>query len=222
MESHVQFSENKHTQRLNKIYLLYLGLLPSLGTFAVLLSYGTRVPFLVFLGGVAAVGVYLAATYSYTPIPNHLWVLLLMFIDGPIFVLISLREGLNPLAFAIEGYLLDGTAIWLSILFLALISPLPTPNQRIGSVFFMLVAFGITTSLFWPYFQEFIWGKWPKMIWLLIGVLEATWLHFRRFSREAIARGSSDFSILFIAGLVMLWVFSMIAGNVLHEVGVRL
>jgi hypothetical protein len=46
-------------RKLGRFYLFYLGLLPVLATFA-LSATGTRFPLLVFLGGVGAVGVYLA------------------------------------------------------------------------------------------------------------------------------------------------------------------
>lgn len=117
------------TQKLGRFYLLYLGLLPVVATFAVQSAHSTRFPMLVFLGGVGAVGVYLAATYSYTRLPARLLPLLLMLLDGPLFVLVALRNDFHPLAFAIEGYLIDGTAIWVAILILAGISPLPTQTE---------------------------------------------------------------------------------------------
>ena len=97
-----------------RIYLIYLGLLPALATFAVIWAYGYRWMFLLFLVGVAAVGVYLATVMSYTPIPKSLPWLLLALLDGPIFVLISLRNNFHPLAFAVEGYHIVGLLfLWL-------------------------------------------------------------------------------------------------------------
>jgi hypothetical protein len=152
---------------LGKTYLIYLGLLPSIATLAILWEYGHRFPFLVFIGGVGAIGVYLAATFAYTRFPTQLLPLLFLVFDGPLFVLISLRNNFQPLAFAIEGYLIDGIDIWLSILILALTAPLPTRNQRIAAVFFMVAAIGITTSLFWPYIQSELWGQ-PRALWLFL------------------------------------------------------
>ena len=51
-------------------HLVYLGVLPSLATFSLLYAYGHPAPLLLFLAGTAAVGVYLAAVYSYTPRPR--------------------------------------------------------------------------------------------------------------------------------------------------------
>ncbi len=201
--------------RLGQVYLIYLGLLPVLATFAIIFTYGVRFPMLVFLGGVGAVGVYLTATYSYTRLPDKVLPLLVVLFDGPLFVALSLRDGINPLAFAIEGFLIDGTAIWLSILVLSFISPMPTRGQRFWSIVFMLIALGVTASLLWPYLQEYVMGDWIHLIWLLVGCTEATVASFVLVSKDDVIR-SGDGSILYIGLLVMLWVVAMFLGNILH------
>lgn len=207
-------------QKLGRIYLWYLGVLPVLATFAVSIVYGARFPMLVFLGGIGGVGVYLAATYSYTGLPNRLLPLLLMLLDGPLFALVALRDGFHPLAFAIEGFLIDGTSIWLAILILSAISPLPTPGQRAASIFFMLVAMAVTTSLFWPYIREHIWGDWLHLAWLLGAIVEAGIASFVLVNKDDVLR-DDDGSIFYIAGLVMLWVFAFIAGMALNDAGIN-
>lgn len=204
----------------SKLYLAYLGLLPALATFAVLWAYGYPWVFGLFLGGVAAVGVYLATVMSYTPIPQSLPWLLLALLDGPLFVLISLRNHLHPLAFAIEGFLIDGSAIWLSILYLAFVSGLPTREQRLASIAIMLAILGLIGSLFWPYWQEFLWGNWYRVFWLAAGIFQATWLNFNRFQRAEVLRSEGDNGILFIVGLLAIWLIAMIAGASLHDAGV--
>src|SRR4051812_10896443 len=98
------------------IHLIYLGLLPALATFALLFRYGHPLPLALFVGGTVAVSVYLAVTFSYTPQPTSLGFGLLILIDGPLWVLLSLlQKGVNPFGFAVEGFLIDGTAIWISI-----------------------------------------------------------------------------------------------------------
>ena len=205
-----------------RFYLIYLGALPALATFAILWAYGYRWPFVLFLVGVAAVGVYLATVMSYTPIPRSLPWLLLALLDGPIFVLISLRNNFHPLAFAIEGYLIDGTAIWFSILVLAFFSDLPTRGQRMASITIMLMILAMISSLFWPYWRDYLWGEWYRMFWLIIGIIQATWINFGRFSNVKIQRQESDGGILFIIGLLTLWLLAMFAGIGLHEGGVNL
>lgn len=205
---------------IGKIYMFYLGVLPALATFAILWAYSYPWLFCLFLGGVAGVGVYLATVMSYAPIPKSLPWLLLALLDGPLFVLISLRNDFHPLAFAIEGYLIDGTAIWLSILFLAFVSDLPTREQRIASIAIMFVILGLMGSLFWPYWQEYLWGNWYRIFWLAAGVVQATWLNFGRFQRAEVLRQESDGGILFIVGSLMVWLLALIVGANLYEAGI--
>jgi hypothetical protein len=224
--SHPLPTANSLTQKeklvriIGKIYLFYLGVLPALATFAILWAYSYPWFFCLFLGGVAGVGVYLATVMSYTPIPKSLPWLLLALLDGPLFVLISLRNNFHPLAFAIEGYLIDGTAIWLSILFLAFVSDLPTREQRIASIAIMFVILGLMGSIFWPYWQEYLWGNWTRIFWLATGVGQATWLNFGRFQRAEVLRQESDGGILFIVGSLMVWLLALIVGGNLHEAGI--
>lgn len=200
----------------SKLYLFYLGSLPALATFAIMWAYGYPWLFIIFLVGVAGVGVYLAAVMSYTPIPSSLPWLLFALLDGPIYVLISLQSDFHPLAFAVEGFIIEGGAIWLSILFLSFISPIPTRGQRIASITIMLIILGLIGSLFWPYGQEYLWGNWERIFWMVLGIVEATWLNFSRFQRGEVLRQESDGGIIYIVGLLLLWLIALIAGANLH------
>ena len=52
---------------------------------------------------------------------------------GPAWVVLSLLAKRVELpAFAVEGFLVDGTAVWIATLVLALRAPLPTRGQRIA------------------------------------------------------------------------------------------
>ena len=210
--------------RLTKIvdwmHLIYLGLLPCLATLAVLRVYSFPLPFLLFLFGVAGVGIYLAVTWSYTPAPRSpiggLWMLL----DGPLFVLLGGRgENVVPLGFAVEAFFVDGLAIWSAILFLAMVSWKPTPGQRVASIVILVAVLGVTGTLFWPYVCDAIWGRWLLVASLVAGFAEGTYVRVRTLDAEAVVRESGDQDILYIAGSLMLWVASMIAGMVLHEAG---
>src|SRR3712207_1504300 len=141
--------------------MVYLGLLPVAATFSLLYAYGHPVVFLLFLAGTAAVSVYLAATYVYTPRPRNVGVALFVLLDGPAWAALSLLlEYERPLAFAVNGFLVDGTAVWVSILVLALRSDLPTRGQRWASVGIMLVALAATYSHAWPYCRDVLRGGW--------------------------------------------------------------
>lgn len=105
-------SRTLHT--LGRIHLFYLGVLPALGSLAVTAVYGNPSPFLIWLAGIAAVGVYLATTMSYTPRPKTVGRSVLFLVDGPLFVIAAqLRGGgeAGLLPIAAEGYLVDGLAI---------------------------------------------------------------------------------------------------------------
>ncbi|MCA9971658.1 MAG: hypothetical protein KC425_15645 [Anaerolineales bacterium] len=210
---------NRHADTLDRIHLLYLGLLPALATAAALQRDGYRFPFLLFIAGVAAVGVYLAATYSYTPRPKSLPATLWVLLDGPLFVLAGRGVAERPFAFAIDAFLVDGSALWLAILWLALFSDLPGRGQRTASVGIMLVALGVTASLFWPYLQESFGGRPLPLAGLLFGIAEGAFMRVRLLGKGAVLRPESDFSILYIALLVMAWVGALALGLGLHETG---
>ena len=203
---------------IGNIHLVYLGLLPSLATLAMLRAYGYSLPFLLFIVGVAAVGIYLAVTWSYTALPNSLLGNLWALLDGPLFVLVGRwsTEGV-PLAFAIEAFAIDGMAIWFAILWLSAVSSKPTPGQRVASLGIMVAILAIIGSLFWPYVRDVLWGDWLLVASLVAGCVESAFFRVRTLNAEAVVREDMDASTLYIAGLVMLWVASMIAGMALHD-----
>lgn len=207
-------------------HLVYLGALPSLATFSLLYAYGHAAPFLIFLGGTAAVGVYLAATYSYTPPPRTLAAGLLQLLDGPAWALISLAvKDARPLAFAVNGFLVDGTATWVSLLLLSARSPLPTRDQRRAAIAFMLASLAASLWLAWPYLRDAAQGRWggASLFLLGLGALQGTFTRYRLFSRDQVLR-PAEASTAYLVPLIIAWVASMILGNVLHELahGTRL
>lgn len=206
-------------QTVGHLHLIYLGLLPSLATFAVVRTYGYPMPFLLFVVGVAAVGVYLAAVYNYTRLPQSKIGNLTALLDGPLFILVARRLSFAmPLGFAIEGYLVDGLAVWLGILWLALTSSLPTRNQRAASIAIMSAILAITVSLVWPYVRDVLWGTWESLGWLSLGLVEATAVRTRLLRSGPTQRSVDDKGILYIALLTLAWVGAMFTGVVLHDI----
>lgn len=208
---------NNRLHRLGRIYLIYLGLLPALATLAAFDYLPAPINqvfmFLIFLGGVGGVGVYLAAVASYISLPQSWLALLLMLVDGPLFIVLAMwRNARATLAgFIIEAFLVDGLALFLAILILALRSPLPTRGERIGSVWLMLTAVSVLLFLFRGYWQTAVWGNWPHVAWLLVGILQGMAANYLLFGRGEI-RHDEDFRILYIALLVMVWVAALFWG----------
>jgi len=85
-----------------------------------------------------------------------------------------------------------------------------------ASITIMVAILGLLGFLFWPYGQEYLWGNWERIFWLVLGVVQATWLNFGRFQRAEVIRQESDGGIIFIVGLLMFWLIALIAGVNLH------
>ena len=204
---------------LDYAHVVYLGLLPVVANFSLLYSYGHPAPLLLFLAGTAAVSVYLAATYVYTPRPPSVAVALFVLLDGPAWAALSLLlKYERPLAFAVNGFLVDGTAVWISILVLALRSDLPTRGQRWASVGIMLVALAAVYSLAWPYCRDVMQGRWggASLLLLALGAAQGALTRYRLYEREKTVR-DNDASAVYIVVFIVAWVASLIAGHALHE-----
>ena len=206
-------------QKVTLAYLVYLGALPAVATASTLWQYGEWYPdwkfILSFLGGTAAVGVYLAFVYSYQMVPVSVGRTLLLLLDGPLLILLSQSGSVSPYGFAVEAYLVDGTAVWLSILWLALHSPDPTPNQRRASVFIMLVAIGITWLFFLPYLQVELFGNWVQMGWLLFAIIQGVAL--RSFLlKETDDLRDQDNAPWFIVAMILLWIAALFGGMIAY------
>jgi len=198
------------------VRLVYMGLLPALATFAVLVVYGHPFPFLVFLGGIVAVSVYLAVVVSYTR-SSSLAVALFVLLDGPVCALLAQLAGGNPYSFAIDSFMVDGVAVWLVIVWLAVTTSRPTKGQRAASVFFALAAVGTVFSVFWPYLRASVWGEWSKLGWLAIGAVASVLTHHYLLREDEVVR-DENVSVPYILVLLFVWIAAMSGGNVLHEI----
>lgn len=206
--------KSRLTDLVGVAHLSYLGLLPALATFGVLYSYGYPSPLFLFLlvGGTAAVGVYVAVLFYYTPAPTSLGWALFVLLDGPACALLSLyTRRVFPLGFAVEAFIVDGTAVCLSVLFLAY-----KMGGARAAVGWMLLAIAAVTTLVWHYFWDQLWGHWVSLALLLGGISEASLVRAKQLERDEAARGS-DTTAAFIVVFLLAWVAALIAGNVLHE-----
>ena len=172
------------TKFVSQLYFLYLGILPAAATLSVRAifrhEYDDMTMLFLFMAGVAASGVYLAVTLAYTFLPSTLVGVLFLFLDGPIFALISLAGGENAdlMAFIIDSFLIDGVAIFCAIAILSWTSNIPTQGQKIGSTIVMLICVSFTAVLFFPYLHTQIWGNWWRFTWLAIGLIEALYVNY--------------------------------------------
>jgi len=216
-------TKSRFVSLIGYIHLIYLGLLPALATFALLFRYGHPAPLLLFLGGTVAVSVYLAVTFSYTPLPTSLGWGLLVLLDGPLWVLLSLLskgvnpQGVNPLGFAVEGFLVDGTGVWFSILVLSIQSYIPMRKDRLAAIGFMLAALAATVSLVWPYLRDVLWGHWPRIALIMAGIIESTLVRFSALNKQKAARKDENKGAGYIIIMLLVWFVSLVLGNVLHE-----
>lgn len=218
MPADASLTKPRLTRIIGQVHLVYLGLLPAIATFGLLYVYGHPVPMLMFLGGTVAVGVYLAVTLNYTPRPASFGWGLFILLDGPAWTILSLlTKRVVPIGFAVEALMVDGTAIWLSILFLAFSSERPTRGQRIASALFMLIALAATASLIWPYFRDVLWGEWLSLCVLAAGTVEALVVRFKQLDRDEMTVADPDENTGYLVFLILAWICAMIAGNVAHE-----
>jgi hypothetical protein len=204
------------------IHLVYLGLLPALATFSVLVVYGHSAPFLLFIGGVVAVSVYLAVVASYTRPARSLGVALLILLDGPLWVVLSRSTGRAPFSLemvtspAIEGFLVDGIAIWFVIVWLAVSTARPSRYQRVATIGFALVAVVSILFTFWPYIRENVWGEWVRLAWLALGTMETVVARHYLLKADEVVRDTMP-SAIYILIFLFVWFVAFCVGNIAHE-----
>ncbi|MFH1195455.1 MAG: hypothetical protein V1720_07060 [bacterium] len=193
------------------LYLIYLGLLPSIAVFVVLIMYGTGYPFLLFFGGIVLVSVYLAVVISYTPKSSSLITALIAFLDGPIFAAISdfANPGFNTIA--IDSFLIEGIAIWIAILWLAVSTNRPTKEQRIGTIILGIIAFGTISFSFFQYIDEYIFSNIFRFLGLLAGIIEAVMVNHFVLKADIIYRDSTA-SSKYIIIFIFIWIAAMCVG----------
>jgi len=209
---------NRVRRAVENVHLVYLGLLPSLATFSLLVNYGHPAPTLLFFGGVVAVSVYLAVVASYTRPTSSLGVALFVLLDGPFWAALSYAAGGVLFSFAIDAFLIDGVAIWLAIVWLAVSTSRPTRGQRIATIGFAVIAVGSVLFAFWPYFCENVFWDWVRMLFLVIGIVEAFVARHYLLKVDEVVRDTIS-SARYILIFLFIWIAAMCAGNVLYEMG---
>lgn len=197
---------------IDKIYLVYLSLLPAIGTFVLLAVFDViqnpLLFFVAFIVGTAGVGIYLAATASYTPASSSIVKSVLILVDGPIWATLAIVFGGSFMTALVDNVLIEITSLLLGIFFVTCVSSLPDRQQRISSLFATgLPLLGIM-YIFWIYAQASNLLSWEKILILSLAVLQGTFLQFRRANEDTIHR---DAEMYIIIGIIT-WVAALFAG----------
>lgn len=197
---------------LEKIYLLYLSLLPAVGTFVVLAVFDVIKNPLVFFGafifGTAGVGIYLAATASYTPPSSSLLKNIVLLIDGPIWASLAIIFGGSILTAIVDNVLIEIASILLGILIVTCVSNKPNRGQRIGSLFATGLPLLGVGYIFWTYAQAANLLVLGKILILIIAIIQGTATQFLRANNDTVHR---DAEMYIIIGII-LWVVALFAG----------
>jgi hypothetical protein len=209
---------NRLRRVVENVHLVYLGLLPVLATFSLLVVYGHPAPTLLFLGGVVAVSVYLVVVFNYTRPTQSLRVALFVLFDGPFWALLSILAGGSLFSFAADAFLIDGVAIWLAIVWLAVSTSRPSQGQRIATVGFALFAVSSLLFAFWPYLREQVFGEWVRLLSVGVGIVEAVVArHYWLEVDEPVRDGKKCTEYILI--LLSAWIVAFCVGNILYEMG---
>lgn len=198
------------------IYLIYLALLPAAGTVflfeRIILPEWSR--FFVFIGGVAAVGLYLAAIVSFTVIPKSWWKQLIFLLDGPLIAL--------GLAYYLNGNIIDilmnmffidvgGTVLGI---FITVIRKAPTKEDRIKGMIAAGIPFLIMLSALLLYSLKSTELSMLQLSILLVGLIHTGFLQSRIFQEQNVVRECMQIIILGIT----LWVAAYIFGCVFWDI----
>lgn len=197
------------------IYLIYLALLPAAGTVflleKIILPEWSR--FFVFIGGVAAVGLYLATIVSFSIIPASWWKRLIFMLDGP-FIAVGLAYYLsgNIIDILMNMFFIDVGGAVLGI-FITVIRKAPSKEDCIKG----MIASGIPflmmlTALLLYSFKSSEFSILQLGI-LLAGLLQTGFMQSRLFQQQNVVR---EFMQIIILGIVV-WVAAYIFGCVFWD-----
>ena len=206
-------------RKLETVYILYLGLIPAFGSFAGVALYDRSAPpswlvLVLLIGGVVAVGVYLAMLTSYVGFPTSPWLGLVLLLDGPaqIGLSVALREQGTIWHLFGEMLLVETAPIYAAIFVWALHSDKPTRDQRIGSMILMVLALAPVVYLVGPPTWSSIRTDLPiAALPLVTALATGLYANYRYVRRDEVVRGPND-ATLVIVGFLFLWITALCVG----------
>lgn len=202
-------SPHTWADRIGRWYLIYLALLPAVGTVALVGFLKITVNPLVFLCvGTAGVGIYLAMTGSYTKLSRNPWRNLLMFLDGPIWAIGTLAVGGSLATVVVNDILIEISAGLLGLFAVVLTSYKPSRDQRIASIFAVGIPLLGAGWLLYLYGRDhLVDGPWTLVV-LAAAVVQGAFLQFRLANADEVHQ---DAEILILIGIIA-WLASLFLG----------
>lgn len=149
---------------------------------------------------------------------NSLGAALFVLLDGPFWAVLSCAAGGVLFSFAIDAFLIDGVTIWLAIVWLAISTSRPSRGQRIATIGFALIAVGSVLFAFWPYLCENVFGDWVRLLFLVLGVVDAFIARHYLLKVDHVVRDTIS-SAMYIVILLFVWIVAFGVGNILYELG---
>ena len=205
---------------LNKLYFLYLGLLPAVSTYILMqnLPNSDDLWILVFFIWIWVVWVYLTMINSYTKIIENYWLLSIIFLDW-IFISFlwnieyssfSLNNiySLNINNFITENFLIENTAIWLSILVLAIFSWRPSRWELIASVILSII---FLSSIFALYYVTWFFEEKNIYYSLIMWILVTFFIKYKILHEDKVIKWRWD-NMMFVITCLFAWIFSVFLG----------
>lgn len=189
---------------IGRLYLLYLSLLPALGTFTVFFVLKTRMnPMVFFLLGTAAIGIYLAFTGSYTVLTKSAWKNALLLIDGPLWMLVSLWFGGSLAHAVVQTTIVEIGGALLSVLLVVCTSSVPSPRQRRQSLIAVGLPFlGIVAVLLTVMAEQHI--PWSQGGFLAAAIVQGAFAQYRLGLAMEVQRSSET---MILTGILS-WMFA--------------
>lgn len=133
--NNVRTMQSTLADKIGNIYLGYLALMPAVGTFVLYVFLDSVInPMLFFLLGTAAVGIYLAFTGSYVVVTRSPWRNVLLILDGPLWICLSLALGGSFVTAIVNDVLVEIAGVLLGVMAVTLTSSIPSPAQRRASI----------------------------------------------------------------------------------------
>lgn len=183
-------------EKIGKVHLLYLSLLPALGSFVLFYILKTNVnPFLFFLLGTAGIGIYLAFTVSYTAITKNPLKNILILLDGPLWMLMSTLFGTSLAQSIVNDVVIEIASVLLGVLGVIFTSSIPTPQERRNAAIAVGLPFIGLLALFFTYSNEQMFTLEQNLI-LGAAVFQGAGTHFFVGSKMKIERESETYILI--------------------------